>query len=250
MADFKEMIQANRRQLDIDLLSSPDRPYISSAYYAQYKVTLPLMKQYVKGDLIDLGCGDSPFKNELEKLVSNYDNLDFFPRSDALTYIGDIQDMPMVPSKKYDSAICLEVLEHVPDPFRAAQEIYRILSPGGVALVSVPHLSRLHDLPHDYYRYTRYGLAQLLTQAGFEVVQIAERGGLFSFLGHQISNMLLSLTWSMPVVKTIAWYFNRWFVTQLSFKLDEVFNRSGIFALGYTAVALKPNRGRQGDADL
>ncbi len=241
MAYLNNIIKANRRQIDIDLQDSAKRPYFSSVYYGQYKITLPLMKQYAKGNLLDLGCGDLPFKSELEGFVSRYDSLDFFPRNDDLTYVADIQNMPIVPDEGYDSAICLEVLEHVPDPFRAAQEIYRVLKPGGVLIATVPHLSRLHDVPYDYYRYTKYGLQYLLAQAGFEVVELVERGGIFSFLGHQISNALLSLTWSVPLLKDVVWYCNRWLITQLSFELDKIFDRPDIFALGYTVVAIKPD---------
>lgn len=238
-AYWKEKIRANRRQLELDLLSSPQRHLFSPIYYSQYQVTLPLMQKFVKGRLLDVGCGDLPFKDKLLQQVTRYDSLDLFPRGTELTYVNDVQDMATVPSENYDSAICLEVLEHVPDPFRAAREIYRVLVPGGVLIVSVPHLSRLHDEPHDYYRYTKYGLTHLLKQAGFTLLFLQRRGGLCSFLGHQISTMLLGLVWSVPVIREVGWFLNSWLVTRLCYQLDLILNRSEIFTAGYTAVATK-----------
>ncbi len=239
MSYLKKKLQSNRRKIELDLLSSPKRLYFSPVYYGQYKITLPLAKQYAKGYFLDLGCGDLPFKNELVELVAYYDTLDFFPRTDALTYIEDIQNMTTVPSERYNSAICLEVLEHVPDPFRAVREIYRVLAQESVLIISVPHLSRLHDEPHDYYRYTRYGVRYLLEQAGFKVIHLVERGGLFSFLGHQVSTFILGMIWSVPIIRHIAWFLNAWLVTRLCHQLDQWFPQSGVFALGYTVVASK-----------
>jgi hypothetical protein len=108
-----------------------------------------------------------------------------------------------------------------------------------VLIVSVPHLSRLHDEPHDYYRYTQYGLRHLLEQAGFTITHLHERGGIFSFLGHQISTIILGTVWSVPVIQEIAWFLNSWLITRFCYQLDLIFNPSGIFTLGYTVVATK-----------
>jgi SAM-dependent methyltransferase len=236
---MKEWIRANRKRLEQDTLYSSRRPFFSPVYYGQYRVTLPLLKQFAHGRLIDLGCGDMPFRDLLARQIELYESLDLFPRSNQVTYTGDIQHMDMIPSDTYDTAICLEVLEHVADPFLAVREIHRVLKMGGVLIVSVPHLSRLHDEPHDYYRYTRYGLRHLLEQNGFSVEILERRGGLFSFLGHQISTLVLGLVWRIPILKHVAWFLNSWLIVRGAYLLDRCLDRSGIFALGYTAVACK-----------
>ena len=240
-SNWKKKLKTNRRQLDLDLLSSPERRYFSPVLYSQYQITLPLAQQHVTGRLLDVGCGDLPFRDDLIGHVTKYDSLDLFPRSAEVTYSSDIQDMASVPTGYFDSAICLEVLEHVGDPFRSAREIYRVLAPGGVLIVSVPHLSRLHDEPHDYFRYTKYGLEYLLLQAGFSMVHLEPRGGLFSFVGHQISSLALSAIWPIRLVREIFWFLNSWLVTRLCFQLDLILDPSGVLASGYTAVAIKPD---------
>lgn len=237
---MKNWIRANRKRLEHDILDTPRRPFFSPVYYGQYRVTLPLLKKYARGRLIDLGCGDMPFQSLLAGQLECYDSLDFFPRSARVTYVGDIQHMNMIPSDTYDTAVCLEVLEHVSDPFRAVREIHRILKAGGILIVSVPHLSRLHDEPHDYYRYTRHGLRYILERNGFNVQILVRRGGLFSFLGHQVSTLVLGLVWRIPLFKQLAWFLNSWLVVRGADWLDRHLDRSGIFALGYTVVASKP----------
>lgn len=230
-------MKLNRDKIDKDLRDSPVRQYFSPIYYGQYQTTLPLMRRHVCGKLIDLGCGQMPFRRWLAPLVEAYDTLDHSPEVEGATYVGDIQEMSMIGDEVYDSAICLEVLEHIPDPFKAARETARILKPGGVLIVSVPHLSRLHQAPQDYYRYTRYGITQVLEGAGFKVQQIQRRGGLASFLGHQVSTILLSLSWGTPILKQFCWGLNRWLVTYPCYALDRWTDKGGVFAVGHTVVA-------------
>ncbi|MEM2676100.1 MAG: class I SAM-dependent methyltransferase [Candidatus Bathyarchaeia archaeon] len=222
-----------------ELSKSHWRRYISPAIYAQYDVAVKLMREYVYGNLIDLGCGDMPFKEFLLDLVDNYDSLDLWPHSTEVTYVGDIQDMSMIGPCSYDSVICLEVLEHVPNPQQAIREIHRILKPSGVFIVSVPHLSRIHNIPHDYFRFTLYGLATLLHSAGFDIVDIRVKGGIFSFLGHQISIFILGSCWGTPVLRKIALILVKYCLTIPCYKLDQWLDFGGIFALGYVAVARK-----------
>lgn len=232
-------LRANRVKFEADFLNTDRRRLISPFYYGQYKVALPLIKHHARGRLIDLGCGDMPYRPEVVNQVESYDTLDFQPRSAEVTYVGSVEDMSFIPDATYDSAICLEVLEHVPDPFSAAHEIYRILKPGGVLVLSVPHLSRLHDLPHDYYRYTAYGLRHLLGKAGFQVLQVENRGGLLAFLGHQWSIGVLALVWSIPLVRDLVFWLNSWLVTRLFYRLDQILRLDRLFPLGYVVVATK-----------
>ena len=233
-------LRANRAKIEQALASSPQRPYFSPIFYSQHRMIVPLMARYLQGKVVDLGCGHTPYKNFMPPAVEVYHTLDYQPRVPNVTYIGDIQHMPMVASNSYDSAICFEVIEHVPQPGRALSEIYRVLKPGGVAIISVPHLSRLHEEPNDYFRFTIYGFRHLLTQANFEVVALQMTGGLFSFLGHQLSTALLTSVWPVPLLRQVIWYLNKWLVTLPCVGLDNLTNKSGIFALGYVGVVRKP----------
>jgi len=197
------------------------------------------MRHYTHGKTIDLGCGNMPFRDLLADKVTTYHTLDLSARSDRVTYVGDIRDMSMISDASYNSAICLEVLEHIPDPLQAVREIHRILKPGGTVIVSVPHLSRLHDEPHDYFRFTIHGLCHLLESTGFEVLEIQKKGGMLSFLGHQVSTLLLSAVWPVPGLRQTAWFLNKWLVTQPCYRIDSLFDHSGILALGYVGVARK-----------
>jgi SAM-dependent methyltransferase len=69
--------------------------------------------------------------------------------------------------------VMADVLEHVPNPFDAAREIGRILKPGGAALLVVPFFYPIHDRPHDYFRFTEYGLRLLF--ADLEIADFERR---------------------------------------------------------------------------
>ena len=85
-------------------------------------------------------------------------------------------------------------IEHLPEPGLALAEIARTLAPGGLLLVAAPHEWEVHQAPHDYFRYTRYGLAYLLEKSGFEVREMRPAGGYFRLLARRLLNGLQFFT--------------------------------------------------------
>lgn len=68
------------------------------------------------------------------------------------------------------TCILVDTLEHVADPFKAMSEIWRILRPGGIVLLTVPFAFEIHSFPYDYFRYTKEGVASLLGRFGARII--------------------------------------------------------------------------------
>ncbi|NJK98227.1 MAG: class I SAM-dependent methyltransferase [Chloroflexia bacterium] len=222
-----------------ETVGNDKRKYLSAINYSQYVVTLPLILKYADGNMIDVGCGDLHYRKYIEKKVKKYDSIDFSRKDKDITYIGDVQNMEMISDQFYDSAICLEVLEHLRNPFKAVSEIYRILKKDGILVLSVPHMSRLHEEPYDFFRFTKYGLKSTLEDAGFKIIEIQTRGGLFSFIGHQVSSVLISSFYHIPVMKNIIYYINKFFIIYPCVILDRISDGKKRLAAGYTCVVKK-----------
>lgn len=84
---------------------------------------------------------------------------------------GDASLLPFSDSS-VDNVVCLEVIEHLPDPAGALREIMRVLRPGGQAWVSVPFAYPIHNAPYDFQRYTEHGLRREAEQAGLDVLEL------------------------------------------------------------------------------
>lgn len=181
-----------------------------------------------------------PFKRHLERIVgvTGYDSLDIEPRAPGVTFIASVECMTPVSDATYDTVLCSEVLEHVANPHAALREICRVLRPGGALLLSVPFLARLHEEPHDYFRYTEHGLRAMLNPA-FYVDEIVVTGSVSSFLGHQISSLLVSSTFGLPVLGRLVSVLNAAAVVFPCRALDSVLPGRKRFPVGYVIVAHK-----------
>jgi len=87
-----------------------------------------------------------------------------------------------VKSNWYEFCLQIQVLEHLNLPQISINEATRVLKPGGKLLMSTNFLYPIHGEPHDYFRFTKYGLEDLIKNAGLQLVSIIEIGGLFKFL--------------------------------------------------------------------
>lgn len=231
------LIERNRRELDL----SSVRKFASPALYSLSRAFGTRLRTNARGRLLDLGCGDMPYRNVVIEQVSAYDGLDIEARTVGIKYVTSVSDMSPVPDASYETVICTELLEHVENPRYVATEIARVLVPGGRLILTVPFLGRLHEEPRDFYRYTKYGLEDMFKSAGLEVAEIVEHGSLASFLGHQISTVLIGSTWHIPLVKWMALGINLVFVVAPAVLLDAVVGPlRRKMPLGYVMVATKP----------
>ena len=236
---FTSFIKSSRKKIDFDLSKSKLRKMLSPIFYAQYKLTIPITQKYIHGDLIDIGCGYSPYKSLLVKNVEKYEGIDLIPYNEDVTYTGDILKKNLFDKNQFDCGISFEVLEHIPNSDEFIKQIYKIIKPGGYFIISVPHLSRLHEEPLDFYRFTKYGLIEIFTRNGFEILEIEPKGSLFSFSGHQISTLFVSTFWQIPLLKYVVLFLNYLLITLPCFWIDRIFDKNGVFAQGYILVAKK-----------
>lgn len=82
------------------------------------------------------------------------------------TLVGDLCHPEQFPDGVFDCAILTQTLQHVYDVGAALTTAYRLLRPGGVALISVPGISQIsrYDMDRwgDYWRFTTCSLTRLL----------------------------------------------------------------------------------------
>lgn len=90
----------------------------------------------------------------------NHTTLDINPERKP-DVVGDIYELPF-PDASFPTIVMIEVLEHLTEPSRALTEIYRVLTPGGTLILTTRFLAPPHDTPHDYFRFTSFGLEYLL----------------------------------------------------------------------------------------
>src|SRR4030095_2041621 len=82
------------------------------------------------------------------------------------------------------------VLEHTPKPRQLVAEMARVLKKDGALILAAPFSFRLHEEPHDYFRYSPHGLSELCNEAGLAIERVEQVGSLWSLIGHQVNSYL------------------------------------------------------------
>jgi len=119
-----------------------------------------------RGRTLDVGAQAGPYAVHFPNRVA----LDI-RRGPGVQLVGDAQLLGIADAT-FDVVLCTEVLEHLPEPQKAIDEFERVLKPGGTLLLTTRFIFPIHDAPHDYFRYTKYGLRYLLRR--FEIQDLQE----------------------------------------------------------------------------
>ncbi len=216
-----------------------------------------------RGVLLDVGGGERPYGELFAPHVDRYLGLEYPPMCDNLVpeiwkvlprvrsivdVWGDGNRLPFA-SSSIDSVLLSEVIEHVPEPALMLDEVQRVLRPGGRALLTVPFMAPLHQLPYDYFRYTDEGLRSMFERAGLEVESIEPRGNSAAATGSLLTQYILrafgarslncdgSVTmsrWRAPLVLPVI------ALVQGLFAFLSRFTDDRSLCMGWTAVARKP----------
>jgi len=138
-----------------------------------------------QGRLVDIGCGRKPWRSIFEPHVSEYVGVDLGSSAQGTQDVDIIGSAYAtgLPDGQADTVLCTEVLEHLEDPPAAIREMHRILSPGGIVVLTVPLFWHIHEAPRDFYRFTNFGLRYLFERAGFEVIEMRPLTGFIVTFG-------------------------------------------------------------------
>jgi SAM-dependent methyltransferase len=137
--------------------------------------------------VLDIGAGDAPYRELFA--AQRYLTLDHeqTPHKGDVDVIGSADSIP-VEADSFDAILCTQVLEHVPEPLAALTEFHRVLTPAGRLIATVPFAWEEHELPDDYFRYTKPGIEYLLRRAEFQDVDVRPRTDCFTTLAQLVRN--------------------------------------------------------------
>jgi SAM-dependent methyltransferase len=202
------------------------------------------LQKDLKGVVVDLGCGPMPYRPEITAMGCQYIGVDW-PNSLHGVKPDVASDLNLgvdLPSDSANVVMSISVLEHLYRPTMMLSESLRILKPNGHLYMQVPFQWHVHEAPFDYFRFTSYGLERLLTEAGFEGIEVTPNGGFWAMwvlkFNYQSTRWIRGprpLRWVTRLVLMPVWFVNQALATAMD-RID--FNSAE--APSYTAVARKP----------
>lgn len=207
MTDTLRSLRARRGALEQRLEDRGLLHTVSAARFQLNRAVEDAIEGYAFGAVLEAGAGRSPYAAVLSERASTVTTLDLDPTR-GVDVVGDVQRMTEVADRSFDTVVTTQVLEHVERPQDALSEFARVLKPDGILILTAPHLSMVHEAPHDYFRYTRFGLRYLSESSAFEVIEIRPIGGWLSFFGHVLSLGWLTTVGAVPVLFWPAWVLN------------------------------------------
>ena len=199
------------------------------------------------GRTLDIGAQNGPYA----ALFPNRVALDI-RRGTGVQIIGDAQALGIA-DDAFDVVLCTEVLEHLPEPQRAVDEMFRVLRPGGTLLLTTRFLFPIHDAPHDYFRFTKYGLRYLLRR--FTIVELQEETDSVGALAVLLQRLGMQARTVGPTSTRAFWLIAARVTRPFGFLVRREYGDSrrltpetGIMTSGYHVACCKPLTAPASDA--
>jgi SAM-dependent methyltransferase len=196
-------------------------------------LNIKLLSKHISGDILDFGCGSKPYKSifKCNRYVGvDFENPGHSHENENIDFYYNGKELPFGDSQ-FDAILCSEVFEHVFNLDEILKELYRVLKPDGVILITCPFVWKEHELPNDFARYTHFALRSLLNKSGFSEILSIKSGNYLDVL-----LQLYILFFNDHVYP----YFNKYLLTRLPFKII-FFLVPNIFAYLLKGIRSIPN---------
>jgi len=155
-------------------------------------VSSELVRKYPSGGrLLDIGCGYGHFLKIMERYEWQTEGIDPSPNTvehagnNGLNVVQTTIDESSLPESAFQAITMFYVLEHLTDPSKALNKVYRSLLPGGTAVIRVPHSTpvvrflsifkidnNLYDAPFHLYDFSPSSIVKLLEKSGFTSIKV------------------------------------------------------------------------------
>lgn len=153
--------------------------------------------------ILDAGCGEQQFRRLCSHLryvgqdFAEYDGVADGRGLQSGTWqaktdiVCDITQIPEADGS-FDAIMCVEVLEHVPDPVAALRELTRLLKPDGHLVLTAPFCSLAHFTPYHFCTgFNRYWYEHHLKTLGFEILDLQANGSFFEYVAQEVRRLPL-----------------------------------------------------------
>lgn len=137
-------------------------------------------KNYLKGKLLDAGCGEKPYSLIYDEYVVESIGCDVETCKHNQKFVDVFASLDSLPfnDEEFDTILCTNVMEHVFESKKAFGELTRVLKSGGNLILSIPFLYPAHEIPYDFYRYTNFGIKKQLENRGYLIQENFAWGGI------------------------------------------------------------------------
>ena len=155
----------------------------------KHAIKYVLGKMPADGVGLNIGAGFS-------KIDPKIRNMEIF-EAPNIDFVGSVENIPLA-DEELDVVITQEVLEHVKSPFKAMNEIHRVLKIGGMAYIQLPFIIGFHPCPNDYWRFSKEGIEVLVQTSDMKIIESGITVG--SATGfYRISVEFFSILFSVPI---------------------------------------------------
>ena len=194
----------------------------------------------IVGETLDVGCGTKPYEKffscskyiglEIETTINRENkNVDVFYDGGKFPF----------EDKKFDSIVTNQVLEHVFTPNEFLVEINRVLKKDGKLLLTVPFVWDEHEQPFDYARYSSFGLAHLINQHGFEIIESKKSINDFRIFAQLLNAYIYKTTQKNKVIRQLFTFFVMSVITILGILLSKILPKNNDLYLDNIVLAKK-----------
>lgn len=190
--------------------------------------------------VLDIGCGEKPYYHKSIKANIICGDI---RQTEKTQVICDVMSLPLKKSK-FDGVLCLSSLYYYKNPFQAIKQISSILKKNGKFVLITPFIYPIHDIPIDKYRFTRYGLMEILKNE-FDIKKIKAIGGIFSIPSLFLHSLIKGIPLTAPksIRKTASFliiivFYPFYIVAQLISLLDFL-DKSERWPTYYFTISIK-----------
>lgn len=201
------------------------------------------LDKYAAKNLLDLGCGNKPYKEWYGPLTTSSIGCDAVQSSENVVDTICLASELPYQNESFETVFTTQVLEHVFEQQQMINEAARVLKPGGYLILSVPFTWELHEEPYDFFRITKYGLKEMFEKSGLQIEYIKANGGKWAAMFQMIINTVYSTfkykTLKAKILKIIFLELKlTWLINKLAIWVDKRhFDDS--WTLNYIAIAKK-----------
>jgi SAM-dependent methyltransferase len=189
--------------------------------------------------VLDLGCGSNPYYHKCIKCDIYCLDIKKTKISDV---VGTASSLPFK-DRMFDAVISVNSFYYFNNPFDSIKEVSRILKKNGKLLILMPFIYPIHDAPHDKYRFTEYGIRNLLKE-DFIIKRLHSLGGIFNLPAVMFHSLIKGARLMVPkplrfiTYPIIAALYPFYIIAQI-FSLLDFLDNTGRWATYYFVFALK-----------